>query len=271
MNYLVAINFHPFHDMQSLIRCCKSAIVSIEEFKKNKQDKISIIVFDSSSKKHSVEVMGFLSKSNIKLEKLQFLGNGANLNYQLDYARNNNVDIFFRVDGDDLIYKDRFIRQAQLLEKNNNIDVCGGGILYENQVSTKSYSVIPGAEPGDFDYLMNRYCLHPTFAIRMASLPVDLKYWSNRIEDKKFILDARLAGLTFVNDQHIYGIYYYHPNARNSVSSAFTSFKLNARWSLAFNPLALFWSFIILIVNVALPTNFLRSLRKSFFRNQGQN
>ncbi len=267
MNYLVAINFHSFHDVKFLIQSCKSVILSVEEFKKTKQEKISIIVFDSSPKKHTSEVMSFFSKANIQLEKMQFSVNGENLNYQLEYAKNNDYDIFFRVDGDDLVFKDRFIRQAQLLENNKNIDVCGGGLLYENQLNSKTHTVMPRENPSDFDYMANRYCLHPTFAIRLASLPIDLKYWNKRIEDKKFILDAKKAGLNFVNDQHIYGVYYYHPKSRNSLNVAFTSFRLNARWAINFNPSALFMSVAFLFLNIALPADFLRWLRKGFFRS----
>ncbi len=265
MNYLVAVNFHAFHDVAFLRKCCESVILSVAKFEKDHEEPVSIVLFNNSPRKFDNDLHSFFLTSNIQVEQIHASGNGQIINYQLDYAKLHCFDIFFRVDGDDYVFEDRFSRQALLFKQDASIDICGGGLKYKNMANNKCYTVVPRERPNTFDYLSNKYCLHPTFAIRLSSLPNNLKYWNKRIEDMKFILDANKFGLKFYNDQYLYGIYNYRSKSRNSLKARFLIFKLHVNWALAFNKLALFPAVITLLAGMVLSADHLRRIRRKLF------
>jgi len=156
--------------------------------------------------------------------------NGTSLNIQLQMALDAGFDFFYRVDADDTVTNCRFPRQSEILI-SQNVDLCGGGLTYREKSSEKSFLVLPRQNPGPADYLSNQYILHPTIALRLDAVKKhNIRYWAQRLEDKRLVLEFNALGLAVFNDQVVYGTYNLNRNARNRKSFALLNLKLNLRF-----------------------------------------
>ena len=146
--------------------------------------------------------------------------NGQALNRQIEAALAEGHDFFYRVDADDLVFADRFVRQAGLFD-DPTTDICGGGLVYRDVDSGRERVMVPKGQPRPADFLVNLAVLHPTMAFRLSRIAESgLRYWSGRVEDKALLLQALRLGLRIRNDGAVYGIYNCSRGARNTAEAA---------------------------------------------------
>lgn len=261
MKCLAAVNFHAFHDITQVDECLESLVNAIEIINKTKIALAEVVFFDSSNKDTS-HLSAYKNKfANFKIIKLESTASGIALNKQIEYAIANNYDVFFRVDADDVTYENRFLLQANYLNENEDIDICGGGLDYYNLNTGESFPVLPNQDPTNLDYILNRYCLHPTFAMRVSVFKTGLRYWEKRIEDKQLILKARINGLKFANIPEVLGKYYIHNGVRRFLKISWLSLKLNLSWSWNFKKSFITVSVMVFIIRVLLSVKLLRKWR----------
>ncbi len=266
MKCLIAINFHAFHDMERLDACLCSLIKSIDLVDEKHKHTLNTVLFNNSNKDLSAFLKYKKQFPSFEILQLDVDVSGLGLNQQIEHAISNHYDIFFRVDSDDEVYENRFHKQIALLDERADVDICGGGLDYFNLASSQSYQVVPNEAPADFDYLMNRYCLHPTFALRVSSLSDKLRYWEKRIEDKKIILDAKTLGLSFYNIQETVGKYYLDNKTRGTVKFAWLSLKLDLSWCYKFKPIYSVIAIMSFLIRCFVGVSFLRKLRSWIFK-----
>ncbi len=260
MRHLIAINCHPFHDQTRILPCLQSLSAATSVFERNVSGRVDVCVFwngtaPPANLERALQSFGF------RLVTRHHVSNGDNLNFQLDYAIEHGFDAFYRVDGDDTVTIARLTAQAHMLQ-NDVADIIGTGLTY-NVPNGGEYDTFPPTCPGARDYLENRYILHPTFALNVACIrDTHLRYWSQRLEDKALILQARKLGLRVMNIPILGGNYHVDENARKRLSLKILGLKLNfsflvheKAWHLM--PYAVF----LFLLQVSLGSSKLRFLR----------
>ena len=261
---LVAINFHNFHDVNMLSDCLAAVYEAAHAAQSNGFKNIDVVFFNNSDKDPRDYLSKLENSEQLNIIQLEIGTNGHGLNQQIQYAMEHDYDVLFRVDSDDIVYENRFNKQLELLKSNSELDICGGGLDYHNRDKAETYLVMPTDHPSDIDFLSNQFCMHPTFAIRIASIRDKVRYWEKRIEDKRFIFDARSAGMNFQNIQAAVGQYNLGTHTRNSSYIAWLEFVLNLKWTMKFKPTYSVLAVGIFAARMVFAIDFLRRIRRNF-------
>lgn len=270
MKALVSINYHRFHEESELMECLTSTQLAVSRARKQGLAELDLVLFKDSRRPLSEDFVSLLAAHSATVINQDGDSGGARLNEQIDIARSANCDIMFRVDADDVVYENRFEEQLRYLDQYPEIGICGGGLDYHRVDGEDSYTVMPPERPSTWDYLANSYCLHPTFAMRLDRLDPGLRYHERRIEDKRYILDARTQGVNFGNVQSAVGTYRLGRSTRSGIKYAWWAFQLDWLWSWRFKPWASIPAVVIGLARAVLPVDWLRGVRQRlFFRQAG--
>ena len=227
--HLIAINCHPFHSPQSVTAGLAAVADAAALLQRETRERVETRLFWHSDARCPAHVQRRAQDLGIDISHFPHQSNGANLNRQIAYAASHDFTFFYRVDGDDLVFLQRFLLQANHL-KRGRCDVCGAGLRYEPERGAP-YEVTPAAEPGCIDFLENRFMLHPSMALRVAAITRSgLRYWPHRLEDKAFLADAVAAGLRLSNLPVLVGTYRVGRRARRGVIPAALALRLNCRF-----------------------------------------
>ena len=219
--HFVAINYHSFHDIEDVLKCVRSVILSA----RGMTGTVKTVLFYHADQPPA---QPFLDQMDAMALEVRYLPNGTNgdcLNNQILQAQG--YDFFYRVDADDLVSAGRFGWQAAQFASTGR-DICGGGLIYKNRQTGQEYQVIPPAAPATMAFLMNQFFLHPSLAFRLESFNrAQIRYGAERLEDKGLAVAVVKAGLNVVNDPRIYGVYNLNPDARNGAKFNILSLKYN--------------------------------------------
>ncbi|THH38046.1 hypothetical protein E4Z66_00255 [Aliishimia ponticola] len=225
-SHLIAVNCHPFHALSDIREGLASVVKAAGIFRQRSRDRVDVRVFWHNPAPLPEDLRLLVDTNGFELVEAAHESNGANLNKQIDAAAAEGFDIFFRVDGDDTVTAQRFLKQAELL-KHDECDICGAGLLYK-PAGGNGFVVLPEPHPGARDYLENKYLLHPTMAFRIDRFrAAGLRYWTNRLEDKALLLAARKAGLRVMNIPVVAGGYNVGPRSRNRLVQKWLGLRLN--------------------------------------------
>jgi hypothetical protein len=228
--HFIAINSHGGHSAREGFVCCASVMHSVAPLVRQKGPTVRIVLFHHSDSPFDEQLRIDLTEMGVEISEHPASANGTGLNLQLQMALDAGFDFFYRVDADDTVDNCRFPRQSDILIKKD-VDLCGGGLMYKEKKSDTSFLVLPRQNPNHRDFLSNQYMLHPTIALRLETIKThNIRYWAQRLEDKRLALDLNAHGLTVFNDQVVYGIYNLNRNARNRKSFALLNLKLNLRF-----------------------------------------
>ena len=226
LSHLIAVNCHPFHGIADIQAGLASLARAVGVFRQRTRDFIEVRVFWHHQESVPAVLQDQIDAEGFSVTHAPHRSNGDNLNAQIEYAISKGFDVFFRVDGDDTVTAQRFIRQAEMLE-NDECDICGGALRYKPK-GEQAYVMIPNPEPGARDYIENQFMLHPSMAFRVDALrKTGLRYWSRRLEDKALLLAARRAGLRVRNVPAVSGGYNVGPRSRSKLSQKWLGFRLN--------------------------------------------
>jgi glycosyltransferase involved in cell wall biosynthesis len=127
-----------------------------------------IIIDDFSIDNTSKIVMEFDDPRIVFIQNTKNLGLAASLNKALDMACGKYIA---RMDSDDICLKDRFIKQIGFLEKNDQIDICGGFVsrIDKNGKIFKSLSRVPIDDKYiKANTVFNPQFFHPTIVFRTS-------------------------------------------------------------------------------------------------------
>ena len=224
--HLVAVNCHPFHAPEDLMRCLRSLVPAMVAFRRAQPGPVSVRIFWHRPDDPPPALRLIAARAGLTLCRLPHKSNGANLNAQIEFALRCGYDTFFRVDADDTVRADRFPAQAALLAAGT-CDLVGCALRY-CQDGTTPYLTRVAEHPGPRDFVENRFLLHPTLAIRLAALAeTNLRYGCARLEDKEFLLKAHKLGLRVRNLDVIGGDYFIGRGTRATLSAAWRGLRLN--------------------------------------------
>jgi len=234
---------------------------------REKGSKVKIVMFHHGEEPLAEATRLGTEEMGIEIVELPQAPNGANLNRQIEMALKGGYDFFYRVDADDLVYEDRFSRQAKILMTTEH-DLVGGGLVYHDVTTGEKFNVQPRETPGTGDFLSNIFVLHPTIALRLSTIKKhDIRYWHQRLEDKRLALEYDALGLSVYNDPALYGEYNLNPKARNARSFARLSFRLNLRYlNQNHKFLAYPRALVMYLLHLWLPNQRLRKLRRQLHR-----
>ena len=260
-SHLIAVNCHEFHKPADISRGLSSVADAVDYFRGQTGDPIHVRVYWHNSDGPKARLRDQIAASGFELVCAPHHSNGENLNRQVDDARRDGFDIFFRVDADDTVTLRRFVLQSELLTAGA-CDLCGGGLHYIPP-DAPGYLMLPEVRPGPVDFIENQFVLHPSMAFRLDAFDrAGLRYWPHRLEDKALLLQARKAGLRIRNLGTVVGTYNLDPRSRNLFRQKWLNLKLNLEFllhsgSLRHVPYAVF----LFSLHVALGSNRLRRIR----------
>jgi hypothetical protein len=233
-----------------------------------------VLYTDAADRLGQEGVLARITALGLGVEACPGASNGERLNRQIAAAIAAGDDLFLRVDGDDTVSENRFVHQVGLFGATQ-ADILGGGLTYvqggAGRPSSGGFDVIPPESPRALDYVFNRFMLHPTLGLRVASLSrTGLRYWDQRLEDKEFLLRATALGLRMQNAPEIYGTYFVHAKARNSAALAALARDLSCaylRQTGARGLIPLAWA--VWAVRRLMPVQVLRRLRSVILPSRG--
>jgi hypothetical protein len=229
LSHFVAVNCHPFHPPGAIKVGLKSVSNAINTFRAHCRDPIDVRVFWHNSHAPQKTILDDIASYGFSLTQWPHMGNGDNLNKQIDFALAHKFDTFFRVDADDTVTAQRFIKQAEILN-TQACDICGAALRYKTE-GGPSFILPPKANPGPRDYLENQFLLHPSMAMRLSAIQAaGLRYWPKRLEDKAFLLCAYQKGLRIINIPILAGEYNVSPGARKKFGQKWLGFQLNLKF-----------------------------------------
>ncbi len=224
--HFVAINCHPFHQLDHVKSALSSLCVALESFRNSTRVRIAAFLFWHNAVAPPREIAEICVAHRIDCVHLPHSSNGENLNAQILAALGSGFAYFYRVDGDDIVFDQRFQRQAAALA-SEACDICGAALRYEPQ-GRPTFVSQPPEHPGARAYLENRYLLHPTLAMSLEAVErTGLSYWPKRLEDKALLLEAIDRGLRIYNLQDVAGNYRILPGARERIAQKWLALKLN--------------------------------------------
>lgn len=224
--HLIAVNCHPFHDLDAVLSGFEPVSEAARVLQRASQDRVEVRVFWHGATPAPAPVRRLSDQLGFSLTEAPHVSNGENLNAQMDWALREGFDFYYRVDGDDRVFAQRFLLQSRHLARGT-CDICGGGLRYEPD-DGPPYETIPHAAPRLRDFLENRFVLHPSMAIRLSAFrDAGLRYWSGRLEDKALILMADAAGLRIANLPVLLGSYRLHRDTRNRFAAKWLGLRLN--------------------------------------------
>lgn len=261
--HFIAVNHHRFHDPELVERAVTSAVIAARRLRDLRPGEgVAITLYHAPDAAARLATPGLAALRELVIEPALTPSNGTGLNAQMDAAMRAGATYFYRVDADDPVHPDRFVRQADLMDRTG-ADVSGGGLVYTNLATGARQEVLPRPRPAARDYLTNSAMLHPSLAFRLSSLhKAGIRYWDRRLEDKQLGLQIAQAGLRLVNDSVIYGDYSLNPEARTNLRTARLNLELNwlfirAKGRYDLLPLAL----ALFAASALLPSQWLRRAR----------
>ncbi|WP_300464797.1 glycosyltransferase family 2 protein [Desulfobacula sp.] len=130
-------------------------------------DNWELLVFDDGSDDHTVAVVRQFRDKRIKVfADKQNKGLACRLNQAVKESRG---DFFARVDGDDIIYPERFEKQLEYLKENPDVDLVGSRVLVFNEQghSVGSYPFRKTHEDICSRFWAGFYLPHPTWMGRI--------------------------------------------------------------------------------------------------------
>ena len=261
--HFIAVNHHRFHDPLLVERAVTSAVVAARRLRTSRPGEgVAITLYHARGAGEALTALRLGSLPDLSIEPALVASNGAALNAQMDAATRAGATYFYRADADDPVHPERFVRQADLMDRTG-ADVSGGGLVYTNMATGHRQRVLPRARPKPRDYLTNSAMLHPSLAFRLSSLRAKgIRYWERRLEDKQLGLQIARAGLRLVNDRAVYGDYSLNPTSRTDLAMARLNFELNRSYAHAKGrydllPLAV----LLFAASALLPSQSLRRLR----------
>lgn len=260
LHHFIAVNCHPFHDPTDVIDGLGVLDAALSIVRQTVADTLTVRVF-WHGQEPDPHVQADLLTFGFAIHVAPHLSNGQNLNLQIDHAVALDCDTFFRVDADDTVTPERFVHQIQAF-KQGDADLIGTGLTYRT-AKGDVFDVVPRSQPTLRDYLENRFLLHPSLAIRLASFNRQgLRYRATRLEDKALIQDALVAGLRCQNLPILGGVYNVSPKARRAFSLKARGFRLNLEllWNMR-SWTYLLYACLLFIAHVALGSEFLRKIR----------
>ncbi len=261
LSHFVAVNCHPFHPLDDIRAGLHSLAKAIGVFRQRCGDIIQVRVFWHSDKKAPEDILDDVMSFGFDVTHWPHQSNGQNLNRQIEFALEHKFDTFFRVDADDTVTAQRFIRQAEALE-SGACDICGAGLRYKPDDGAP-FVLLPKAHPGPRDYLENKFLLHPSMAMRLSAIEAaGLRYWTNRIEDKALLLQAYKKGLRIMNLPVVAGGYNVTRASRGKFVQKWLGFKLNLRFLSAAKAFHLMpYACTLFLFHVLLGSHRMRALR----------
>lgn len=261
--HFIAVNHHRFHDPQLVERAVTSAVIAARHLRRLRPvEGVAITLYHAPGAGQALAQLRLGALEDLLIEPVLAVSNGAGLNAQMDAAAQAGATYFYRVDADDPVHPDRFVRQAALMD-GTGADVSGGGLVYTNLATCARQPVLPRANPTARDYLTNSAMLHPSLAFRLSSLrKAGVRYWDRRLEDKQLGLQIARAGLRLVNDPVIYGDYSLNPTSRTDLAMARLNLELNWCFIRAMGRLDLLpLAFLLFVASTLLPSQALRQAR----------
>ncbi len=225
--HLVAINCHPFHAANAIHAAIESVDAAARAFRATyPADRLEVRLYWHNPEQIPAALSAAAKALDVQVNSRPHHSNGTNLNAQIAEAARDGFDLFFRVDGDDTVARERLVLQSERLRRGH-CDLCGGGLQYQ-PAGAAPFDVIPNHAPSPRDFLENRFVLHPTMAFRIDRFrEAGLTYWVRRLEDKALILDAIRAGLRIRNVPKVLGTYRLDRSTRNSFAPKALGFRLN--------------------------------------------
>ena len=137
-----------------------------------------IIINDGSTDK-SLDIINSFTDDRIKVFNQENHGLAYSLNLGISMAKGKYIA---RMDADDISLPERFQMQYNYMEKNTNVDVLGGAMLYIDKSSNylgRSFSVISRANIKYYLLNLDNVISHPTVFIRSSSIEKYGKYCSS--------------------------------------------------------------------------------------------
>lgn len=228
--HFIAVNHHRFHDLQLVERAVTAAVIAARRLRASRPEEgVAITLYHAPGAGKGLASLRLGALADLTIQPALAASNGAGLNAQMEVAAKAGATYFYRVDADDPVHPERFVRQASLMDRTG-ADVSGGGLVYTNLATGDRHLVLPRARPAARDFLTNSAMLHPSLAFRLQSLrAAGVRYWDRRLEDKHLGLQIARAGLRLVNDPEEYGDYSLNPTSRTDLAMARLNFALN--WS----------------------------------------
>lgn len=168
-----------------------------------------IIINDGSIDKSEEIIKSYDDSRIIFVANKRNLGIIETLNKGLEFARGKYI---IRMDADDYSYPNRFEKQVEYMESNQDIDISGTWFMKtdRSKVSTNPITF----EKCKLNLLDTTVLCHPTVILRKKSILQEyLKFNSSAIhaEDYKFWMDAVTAGLKISNLPIVLLRYRIHP------------------------------------------------------------
>ncbi len=171
----------------SVYNCDKYIKDMIDSIIKQKYQEWELIIVDDASNDSTVEIIKSYKDSRIKLiENSENMGLTHNLNTALDMAKGNYVA---RIDGDDIAYSDRLIKQVKFMDEHQEIVLSGcwmksfGDEKKYCQRSTDDKSL-------RVQLIFDPVLFHPTFIFRKEIID---KYSIKYDEDLRYAQDYKFT------------------------------------------------------------------------------
>lgn len=166
-----------------------------------------LIINDGSSDTTRDEVFKFNDSRIRFVENKQNIGLANTLNRGLELAKG---EYIARMDGDDISMPDRIEKQLAVLEKNQDIDICGAGYHF---FGTKNYDVIYPQRHDEIKVgLLFGCCMIIPMFRKKSLLDKGLRYNQNFFpaEDYRFWVECMLSDLRMFNIPEILFLYRMH-------------------------------------------------------------
>lgn len=162
-----------------------------------------LIIVDDGSTDKSIEIIEtFLSYDFIRL--IKFIRNQGFANALNQGIKASSGKYILRIDPDDIIMSDRLEKQINFLEKNPEIDLVGGNVIYFNSDTGKAVST--SNFPANHNEILKAYksgdngVQHPTVCVK-AEVLKKYNYKENIFPSEDYEIFARIIndGFKFAN------------------------------------------------------------------------
>lgn len=178
----------------------------IEAFMNNAYPKFELLIGNDSSTDNTENILRNYTDSRIKVFTVkQNIGSGAMRNLLISKAQGEYIAVH---DADDLFHPEKFLQQANCLEKFEEVDVVGTGALLCGSDGVVWRTIIPKEHPSRLDWLLQRSMIHASTMFRRKSLGTSHYHEKLRVgEDYYFLTSLYLKGAKFYNLQNPFYIY----------------------------------------------------------------
>ena len=168
-----------------------------------------IIMNDGSTDNSENIIKSYNDERIIYFKSEKNLGIIETLNNGIELAKGKYI---IRMDSDDFSYPQRFEKQIEFMELQNEVDISGTWFLKTDRLKPNTYPI--SFEECEINLLYNTVLCHPSIILRKESIvKSNLKFKSSALhaEDYKFWIDAVIAGLKISNLPIVLLKYRMHP------------------------------------------------------------